>query len=127
MTIDLDELEAKARAATPGEFQDAGFEEDNDLHWIAAVGGNPSYPREAQALGGYFRGEDQAFALAANPAVVLELVRELRQLRAATAGAPFPRCPVCRCVAALDAGGLVVEHHFRGERCGGSGSDPVRT
>ena len=69
--LDLDELEAKAKAATPGPWErisSAVFLEDSP-HDIAHVKWI----------------EDGEFIAAANPKAILALIRELREARAAVA------------------------------------------
>ena len=80
MTIDLDSLESAARAATPGPWEnaeDAVFRvtvEAGDRWVCDCISGKVHSSQEAK---------DAAYIAAANPAVVLELVTELRKARAA--------------------------------------------
>lgn len=66
MTIDLDELEAKAKAATP-------YTDIADVMGAACMGGDVWLDSEKGVT---------EFASAANPAVMLELVRRLRAAEA---------------------------------------------
>jgi len=99
--IDLDDLEAAAKAATQGSYRSAGFEDDNDLHWLCVDGGNPCYPREAPMIGGYYREANQKYALASNPNVILELIARLRAAEAIARDlakyppSPTHPCPMC--------------------------------
>lgn len=65
--------------ATNGEWRDAGFEDDNDLHWISADGGNPCYPRESPMLGGYYSAADRDLAIIARTALP-EAIAEIERL-----------------------------------------------
>ena len=81
--IDLDALECAALAATPGPWH---VVEEGIDGWIMSANGTPtSFGGEAHE--GYTSATDPdvAFVCAANPAAVLELVRELRAARQAKA------------------------------------------
>lgn len=71
MTIDLDTLEAFAKAATPGPWD---TKEGPDFSEILANSKNIALVGSQH--------KDAAFIAAANPAVVLELIAELRKGRA---------------------------------------------
>lgn len=77
MDIDLDALQAKAEAATPGTWDTNQFD---DQHTI----GNGLRAGEGRycVAGNIRRANDAAFIAAANPAVVLELVARLRAAEA---------------------------------------------
>lgn len=83
--IDLDDLEAKARAATPGpwkaercnddqlileEGDSTGWRKKHPFAYIASIGG-----------WGYVDHKNGEFIAAANPQTILELIGEMRELR----------------------------------------------
>ena len=70
--IDLDDLEAKAKAATP-----ARHKHGLTHIYSEAAGG---------VIAGFLAVSDAEFSSAANPATVPELIRELREARAASGG-----------------------------------------
>ena len=77
MTIDLDALEALAKAATPGPWEDDmlyNVRESNDSKCVVVV--------TKTCTERFPTPNDAAYIAAANPAVVLELVAELRKTRA---------------------------------------------
>lgn len=82
MTIDLDYLETTAKAATPGPWYASGapkaycIASRNDNTDIVSVNLYNEYIKS-----GVQREEDADFIAAANPAVVLELIAELRSAR----------------------------------------------
>jgi hypothetical protein len=82
--IDLDALEKAALAASPGPWE---YAEDKYVNRrVQTVGGKPDYvvwPYEATCVSE----EDGAYIAAANPAVVLELIRRLREAESELAGA----------------------------------------
>jgi hypothetical protein len=83
--IDLDRLEAKALAATPGPWRLGRYPQemtgpdqvviDTDIGPKVLLAGNINFYDSAKA--------DAAFAAEANPAAILELVAELKMLRLA--------------------------------------------
>ena len=105
---DLDELERLARAATPGPWEVDGDGRDicGFAGRLGAANGEPPY--EITENNGFMRNSmaaDAAFIAAANPAVVLELVRRLRAAEGivrdlADGGDPISpgiaACAVCR-------------------------------
>lgn len=84
MTIDLDHLEAAANAATPGPWlerhEDVYSEVDAHVAFCLTVCSSAAEccitKKQAQA--------NAAYIAAANPAVVLELIAEIRKLRRGT-------------------------------------------
>ena len=91
MTIDLDKIETLAKAATPGPWRGDRF--DGTVKYDIVAG---DYPNGAYTVicrgdngnacdGGYgfTSAENEAYALAANPAAILALVAEVRRLREA--------------------------------------------
>lgn len=101
MTLDLDRLEALARAATPGPWKPTdGYEasqagrHDDDVSVLEDASGDPVI--EHVYYDGHHtivRPRDVQFIAAANPAVILDLVERLR-------AAERPRiasCTVCGC------------------------------
>ena len=77
MTIDLDDLERKAKAATPGKWSWGEAEHalwgDGEYEAVIDSGRHRSHSG--------LKDNDAEFIAAASPAVVLELVAELRKLR----------------------------------------------
>lgn len=85
---DLDELERLAKAATPGPWEVDGDGRDicGFAGRLGAANGEPPY--EITENNGFMRNSmaaDAAFISAANPTVVLELVRRLRAAEAGNA------------------------------------------
>ena len=84
MTIDLDQLEARAKAATPGPWRNAAGYKIK----VAATGTHcaSAWSRYTYETGKEITDEqakaNATYIAAANPAVVLELVAELRKARA---------------------------------------------
>ena len=100
MTIDLDHLEAAAKAATPGPWRTSRkYGEHDDIvrtEWSTQskkardvlIGGARAFGRDhrghiriIEAIGPQWEA-NAAYIAAANPAVVLELIAELRKARA---------------------------------------------
>lgn len=85
MTIDLDELERKARAATPGPWavetrrlgEGLGFE-----HFVRQAEASPPYPAHGIATACQWSddGPDAAFIAAASPDIVLALIARVHSL-----------------------------------------------
>ena len=83
MTLDLDQLESLAKAATPGPWRVGAYPAeivgdthvciDTDIGVKVLLRGNENFYEEARA--------DAAFSAAANPAAILELCAEVRALR----------------------------------------------
>jgi len=94
MSVDLDELEAKAKAETPGEWRSSPYDERR-----SHIFSFPAVNEVVEAA----KNADAAFIAAANPAVVLELLRRLRAAEAIVGDLAkrdpvqhFPsRCPLC--------------------------------
>jgi hypothetical protein len=76
MTIDLDELERLATAATPGEWEEYGELDVNLPYSLFSLLG-PCSRTTLEPLSG----EDRSFIVAAQPSVILSLVSEIRRLR----------------------------------------------
>ncbi|MFJ4173374.1 ead/Ea22-like family protein [Microbacterium sp. NPDC089696] len=89
--IDLDPLEAKAKAATPGPWMLDGMGEDEPEinYWahrfIGTAEPNESGSHEVVATSEDGHGPNAEYIAAAHPAVILALVSELRTARAAIA------------------------------------------
>jgi hypothetical protein len=90
MTINLDELERLAKAATPGPWCDRGFgsiqpESGGSLVAVTVTKGGclPDYV------------ENSALIAAANPTAILELVAEVRALREERTGPGTPSARLC--------------------------------
>ncbi|MGF6837039.1 hypothetical protein QF001_000906 [Paraburkholderia youngii] len=85
MTIDLDKLEALAKAATPGPWR--GDRIDGTVKYDIVAGDYPHGKYEIVCRGdngnnfGFMKAEDEDYALAANPTAILELIAEVRALR----------------------------------------------
>ena len=75
MQTDLDALAARAREATAGEWEAA---REANTYWTVMI-------RRDTPLLRYANECDAAYIAAANPAVVLGLIEEIRRLRAAVA------------------------------------------
>lgn len=83
MTLDLDQLESLAKAATPGPWRVGAYPAEivgdthvcinTDIGVKVLLRGNENFYEEARA--------DAAFSAAANPAAILELCAEARALR----------------------------------------------
>lgn len=82
MNLDLDKLEAAARAATPGPWEWDGRRVDPDDGYVHIP--ECSYIVGLISLAGHYEGyqEDCDFIAATSPDVVLELVRRLRAAEA---------------------------------------------
>lgn len=87
MTIDLDTLERRAKAATPGPWEDLSEHPD---HLRGTINKGAKHiagcswfetPREEQCVTVKEALANAAFIAAANPTVVLELIAEIRHLR----------------------------------------------
>jgi hypothetical protein len=72
--IDIDEIEALAKAATPGPWQSSQYDdlEDSNGHDLLTSSGGVSC---------FNRAGDADFVAAANPATILALIAEVRALR----------------------------------------------
>lgn len=90
--IDLDELDRLAKAATPGEWRATtcgsagerflGLTEDDACSIESADGLTVATDGASDECHHIFRSADANFIAAANPSAVLELVAEVRRLRA---------------------------------------------
>ncbi|MFM0141758.1 hypothetical protein [Paraburkholderia sp. RL18-085-BIA-A] len=87
--IDIDALEALAKAATPGPWR--GDRIDGTVKYDIVSGDYPNGEYAVVCHGdngnacdggyGFTSGENEAYALAANPAAILALIAEVRSLR----------------------------------------------
>jgi hypothetical protein len=86
MTIDLEKLEALAEMATPGPWRGDRF--DGTVKYDIVAGDYPNGKYEIVCRGdngnnfGFMKAGDEDYALAANPAAILELIAEVRRFRA---------------------------------------------
>lgn len=87
MTIDLDKIEALAKAATPGPWRGDRFDGTVKYDIVAGDYPNGQYTTvirgDSEGLFGFFKSEDSDFVMAANPSTILALVAEVRRLREA--------------------------------------------
>lgn len=89
MTIDIEKLEALAKAATPGPWR--GDRIDGTVKYDIVAGDYPNGEYTVVCHGdngnasdggyGFTSAENEEYALAANPAAILELIAEVRRLR----------------------------------------------
>jgi len=86
VTLDLDELELRAKAETPGPWRvEMGSLDKGGAHVLTAAPSDRSWTDSPMIVSHYFYPHDDvdfAFIAAANPAAVLTLIARVRELEA---------------------------------------------